>query len=91
MEKDGPAEGKLEVGDVFRRIDGERVQSLEELAGAVRSKPVGAEVSVEVERESKPITRQLRTTGSTDDPQDSAFRSGSSPAATTSPSRSTST
>ena len=37
---------------------------------------MGTDVSVEVERKSRSITRQLRTTSSAADPQDSAFRIG---------------
>ena len=51
VEKDSPASrAGLEVGDVVTSVDGEKVETPGELARAIRRKPAGETVSIEVVR-----------------------------------------
>ncbi len=79
VEKGGPADGKLEAGDVVVSIDGTEVDSLEGLTRLVRRQPIGSEVTFVVERKDAERTATLTTTTSTLDAQDSAVRVGIAP------------
>jgi PDZ domain-containing protein len=79
VEKGGPADGKLEAGDVVLSIDGTQVRALEPLTRYIRSKPIGSELDFEVKRKNKVLDRTLTTTSSTVDAQDSAVRIGVQP------------
>lgn len=79
VQKGGPADGKLEAGDVLLSIDGTEVRSLEPLTRYIRRQPVGSEVDVEVKRKSRVLERTLTTTTSTVDAKDSAVRIGIEP------------
>ena len=79
VEKGGPADGKLQTGDVVLAVDGTKVQSLEALTRLIRARPVGTEITLEVKRKSKVMERRLRTTNSTEDAQESAVRVGIEP------------
>ncbi len=76
VEKGGPADGKLEVGDVVLAIGATEVQSLDQLTSLIRARPVGSEITLEVKRKSQVLDRTLTTTTSTVDAKDSAVRVG---------------
>lgn len=79
VEKGGPADGKLEAGDVVLAVDGKSVQTLEALTRLIRARPIGTEVTLEVKRKTKVLERRLTTASSTVDKQDSAVRIGVEP------------
>ncbi len=79
VEKGGPADGKLQAGDVVVAVDGRKVQTLEALTRLIRARPIGTEVKLEVKRKGKVLERRLTTTSSTVDAQDSAVRIGVEP------------
>jgi PDZ domain-containing protein len=54
VQKDAPAEGKLEVGDVITAVDGEPVTLAEQLAPQVRNRDPGQPVTFTVDRDGKP-------------------------------------
>ncbi len=79
VEKGGPADGKLEAGDVVLAVDDSKVQTLEALTRLIRARPIGSEVKLEVRRKSKVLKRTLTTTRSSVDAKDSAVRIGVEP------------
>jgi PDZ domain-containing protein len=79
VEQGGPADGKLEAGDVVRAVDGSRVESLDALIRRIRTRPVGSEVTLKVRREGQVRSVTLTTTTSPADPEDSALRVGIEP------------
>ncbi|GAB3207858.1 YlbL family protein [Marinactinospora thermotolerans] len=56
----GPAEGRVEVGDVIAKVDGEPVSDKEEAVELVRDREVGDEVALTVERDGR--TREVTVT-----------------------------
>ncbi|WP_207916527.1 PDZ domain-containing protein, partial [Lysobacter sp. N42] len=50
----------LQSGDVIRRVDGKAVASPREVMDQLRGKPEGASVAIEVLRERRPLTVQVR-------------------------------
>lgn len=74
VDKDGPAEGKLEVGDTILAIDGQQVRTLDEVTGKIRPLPVGTAVRLRIGRDGKPRTVSLRTVTSPQDQKSSAVR-----------------
>jgi PDZ domain-containing protein len=79
VEKGGPADGRLEVGDIVLRLDRTKIQSLEELTRLIRARPIGSEVTLRVKRKNQVLERTLTTTTSTVDAKDSAVRVGVEP------------
>jgi PDZ domain-containing protein len=79
VEKNGPADGKLEVGDVLVGVDGKDVSSLKELTGVIKPLPVGSPVTIKVKRKSTVVEEKMKTTSSTADPKASAVRIGIAP------------
>jgi PDZ domain-containing protein len=70
--EDGPADGKLEVGDVILAANGRKVTTLEQLTGIIRPLPVGSRVTLEVERDGRKTEKTLTTTASPQDGTTSA-------------------
>ncbi len=64
--KDGPADGKLEVGDLVLAVDGTKVSTLEQLTGLIRPLPVGTEITLQVRRDGRELEKTLRTTSAPD-------------------------
>ncbi len=62
VEKDGPADGKLEAGDVITAVDGAPVQLADDVGPAVRARPPGEPVTFTVQRgdETLPVTITTR-------------------------------
>jgi serine protease Do len=60
MTEDGPAaKAKMRVGDVIVRVDGNKVESVNELIDLVQEKAKGAKVKIEVLRDKKPMTFEV--------------------------------
>ncbi|SDT09145.1 PDZ domain-containing protein [Nocardioides scoriae] len=76
VQPDGPADGKLEVGDQVLSVDGRAVDRIGELTRAVRAVPVGDQVALRVRRDGRDVTERMRTVAAEDDPQASAVRVG---------------
>ena len=79
IEKGGPADGKLEAGDVVLAVDGTEVRTLEPMTRYIRRQPIGSDVVFEVRRKGKVLERTLTTTTSTVEAKDSAVRIGVEP------------
>jgi PDZ domain-containing protein len=79
VEKGGPADGRLEVDDVVLSVDGSRIETLDQLTGLVRRKPIGSVVRMEVRRKGRTREVSLTTTSSKADPRASAVRVGIGP------------
>jgi len=56
VEKGMPAEGKLQVRDQFRTVNGDPVRTAQDVIDAVRSTPEGGEVTFGMIRKGKPVT-----------------------------------
>lgn len=50
IDKGGPAGGKLEVGDAIRAVDGEKVESPDDVVAKISSLKPGSEVDLEIDR-----------------------------------------
>lgn len=74
VEKDGPADGKLEPGDVIVAVDGREVTGVTQVTGLIRPLPVGSDVTLTVKRKSSRKTVRLTTTSAPDDAEASAVR-----------------
>ena len=74
VDKDGPAAGKLEVGDLVLAVDGQEVQNLDELTSRIRPQPVGSDLTLQVSRDGKLLQEQLTTTESPTDAKVSAIK-----------------
>ncbi len=74
VEKDGPADGRLEPGDKVVAVNGTKVSGVSQVAGRVRPLPVGSGVTFTVERDDKLRQVALTTTSAPDDPKASAVR-----------------
>ncbi len=79
VEKNGPAEGKLKIGDQLLAVNGKDVSSLQQLTDIIQPLPIGSQVRIKVTRASKVREETMRTTTSTADPQNSAVRIGIQP------------
>jgi PDZ domain-containing protein len=74
VDKDGPAHGKLEAGDVVVSVNGRRTSTLDQLTGAVQPLPIGSTVTLRVKRDGKAVTQRITTVASPQDPKKSAIR-----------------
>jgi PDZ domain-containing protein len=72
--KGGPADGKLEVGDMVLRVNSKPVSTIDQLTATIRPLPVGTQVTVEVRRNGRDLEKQMRTTRSPEDKKFSAVR-----------------
>ncbi len=63
-----PADGQLEKGDVFVAVDGQPVDSAEEIQQAIQQHEPGEDVAVEVTRDGEPVELSMTTEASKDDP-----------------------
>jgi S1-C subfamily serine protease len=60
LTEDGPAaKAKMRVGDVIVRVDGRRIETVDELIDLVQAKDKGAKVKVELLRDKKPMTVEV--------------------------------
>lgn len=59
---DSPNADLLRPGDVINAVDGSPVASADDLLDAIRSKPAGSTLTVELTREGAPVTIQVVTT-----------------------------
>lgn len=57
---DGPADGHLQVGDVVRTFDGQRITSTDQLIALVQQSAVGDELVVGVERDGEVVEVRIR-------------------------------
>lgn len=71
---DGPADGKLEAGDVVLAVDGAKVTTLEQITDRIRPLPVGTDVTVTVRRDGSRLEKTLTTVAAPDDERASAVR-----------------
>jgi Lon-like protease len=74
VEKGGPADRKLEPGDVIVAVNGTKVSGVSQVTGMIRPLPVGSDVSLTVKRKAKRQTVRLTTTSAPDDAKASAVR-----------------
>ena len=70
----GPANGKLEPGDVIVTVNGKDVTGVSEVTGAIRPLPVGSNVTMTVRRDGKLQRVAMTTTSAPDDAKASAVR-----------------
>jgi PDZ domain-containing protein len=70
--KGGPADGKLEAGDVVLSVDQKPVQTVDQLTGSIRPLPVGTPITVGVRRDGAERSLRMRTTTSPQDKKSSA-------------------
>ena len=59
VEEGTPAAGKLEVRDLFTKVDGQPVTAPEQVAAAVKATPPGESVELEVLRDGEPTTVEV--------------------------------
>ena len=74
VDKGGPADGKLEVGDLVVAVDGKKVGTLDELTAAIRPRPIGTTLKVKVNRQGKTLEEKITTVLSPADKKSSAVR-----------------
>jgi len=74
VEEGGPADGKLEAGDVVLDVNGTEITSAEQLTGLIRPLPIGSQVKVSVRRDGREREVTMRTTSSPVDKKASAVR-----------------
>ena len=74
VDKDGPADGKLEVGDLVTAVDGQKVTTIEQLTSKIQPLPVGSQVTLEVIRDGRSRKVRLTTVRSPVDKKSSAVR-----------------
>jgi len=74
VDKDGPADGKLEPGDIIVSVDGRDVKDVSDVTDRVRPLPVGSPVEMTVRRAGGLQRVELVTTEAPDDPKASAVR-----------------
>lgn len=72
--KGGPADGKLEVGDMVLRVNGKAVTTIDQLTAIIRPLPIGTQVTVKVRRDGRDLDKQLKTARSPDEKKSSAVR-----------------
>jgi PDZ domain-containing protein len=66
--KKGPSEGHLQVGDVIRTVDGQKVSGLAGLRSLISKRRPGASVVIGYSRAGKSGSVRLRTTAAPDEP-----------------------
>lgn len=71
--KGGPADGKLESGDIVLAVDGKSVTTFAQLTGTIRPLPIGTGVTVAVRRNGREVQEKLRTVTSPQDTSSSAL------------------
>ncbi|MEI2440260.1 PDZ domain-containing protein [Priestia megaterium] len=64
-----PAHGKLHVGDVVTKVDGEKIQTAEDLINYVSTKKAGDPVSIYVKRDGKESKHTLKVKAFPDEPK----------------------
>ena len=74
VEKNGPADGNLEPGDIVLAVNGDKVTGVSDVTDKVRPLPVGSEVVMTVKRDKDERLVRLKTTSAPDDPKASAVR-----------------
>jgi PDZ domain-containing protein len=74
VEKDGPADGKLEAGDIIVTVDGKDVSGVTQVTSAIRPLPVGSRIVMTVRRGGKLQRVAMTTAAAPDDPKSSAIR-----------------
>jgi Lon-like protease len=72
VEDGGPADGKLEAGDLVLAVDGHKVATIEQLTSRIRPRPVGSTVKLRVRRDGDVLTRRIKTVASPQDKKNSA-------------------
>ena len=73
VQKDGPADGRLEPGARVISVDGAKIGGAQQLANAIRPLDIGSEVTVVVRRDGKRLTKTMTTTKSPTTPSASAL------------------
>lgn len=80
IRKDGPAaKSDLRLGDVITAVEGRKVTNANELRQAVRSHPVGAQITLDVVRNNKPVQVKVKTAEWPEELQVSAGRQTEAP------------
>ena len=74
VEKGGPADGKLQPGDVIVSVNGKDVTDVSKVTDAIRPLPVGSHVPMTVRRDNHLQQVNLVTAAAPDDPKASAVR-----------------
>lgn len=74
VEKDGPADGKLEAGDGIVSVNGKDVRGVSQVTDMIRPLPVGSPVAITVRRGGELRQFELTTTAAPDDSKASAIR-----------------
>ncbi len=74
VDKGGPADGKLKVGDLVLAVNGTKVDSLDKLTGEIRPRPIGTTLTVQVKRAGKVVNEDITTVASPQDKKSSAVR-----------------
>ncbi len=74
VEKDGPADGKLEPGDIIVAVNGTKVSGVTQVTDTIRPLPVGSVVDISVRRGNALRQVKLTTTSAQDDSKASAVR-----------------
>jgi PDZ domain-containing protein len=74
VEKDGPADGKLEAGDIIVSVEGKDVSGVSDVTEAIRPLPVGSHVAMTVRRNGQLRRVNLVTTSAPDNAKASAIR-----------------
>lgn len=59
--QESPAKGKLLPGDVIKKIDGKEIAIADEVVKTVSSRGIGETLTLEIERDSKPIKVAVKT------------------------------
>jgi PDZ domain-containing protein len=72
VQKGGPADGKLKVGDFVVSVDGKRVADVDQLTKAIRPLPIGSDVAVKVRRNQAERELTMTTASSPQDKKNSA-------------------
>lgn len=72
VDRDGPAHGKLEAGDIILAVDGTEVSGVSQVVDRIRPLPVGSDVTLTVKRDGDEHRVRLTTTAAPDDKSASA-------------------
>lgn len=72
--KGGPSDGRLEVGDTVLRVNGDKVDTVDSLTGAIRPLPVGSTIMMTVSRGGREVEEKMTSVAAQDDPSASAIR-----------------
>jgi PDZ domain-containing protein len=67
VQKDAPADGTMEKGDIIREVDGTEVSSVDAAIKSIQSVTPGDQVQLTVERKGKQVPLTLTTVASPDD------------------------